>query len=71
MTYRKIPQINPRAYIFRRPYLRGLQSEPELTYGGTFALQNRLGYLITEKKFMRCCTIFALFYFVFEGNFQL
>ena len=43
MTYRKIPQINPRAYIFRRPYLRGLQSEPELTYGGTFALQNRLG----------------------------
>ena len=50
MTYRKIPQINPRAYIFRKLYLRGLQSEPELTYGGTFALQNRWRNSIKTEK---------------------
>ena len=30
-------------------------------------LQNRLGYLVVGRKF----TIFALFYFVFEGKFQV
>ena len=36
-----------------------------LIYGGKFAFQNRLGSLIIGSKF----TAFALFYFVFEGNF--
>ena len=36
-------------------------------YGGKFTFQNRLGYLAVERKF----TIFALFYFVFGGKFQL
>ena len=36
-------------------------------YGGEFAFQNRLGWLVVERKF----TIFALFYFVFEGKFQV
>ena len=36
-------------------------------YGGKFTLQNRLGYLAVERKF----TIFALFYFVFGGKFQV
>ena len=36
-------------------------------YGGKFAFQNRLGYLVVGRKF----TIFALFYFVFEGKFQV
>ena len=36
-------------------------------YGGKFAFQNRLGQLVVERKF----TIFALFYFVFEGKFQV
>ena len=36
-------------------------------YGGKFAFQNRLGKLVVGRKF----TIFALFYFVFEGKFQL
>ena len=31
-------------------------------YGGKFAFQNRLGYLVVGRKF----TIFALFYFVFD-----
>ena len=34
-------------------------------YGGKFAFQNRLGELIVGRKL----TVFALFYFVFEGNF--
>ena len=36
-------------------------------YGGKFAFQNRLGQLIVGRKF----TVFALFYFVFEGNFRV
>ena len=36
-------------------------------YGGEFAFQNRLGQLVKARKF----TIFALFFFVFEGKFQV
>ena len=42
MKYRKIPKISPGAYIFQRPFLRGLYSEG-LIYRGKFAFQNRLG----------------------------
>ena len=38
-----------------------------LLYGRKFASQNRLGWLVVGRKF----TIFALFYFVFEGKFQV
>ena len=41
--YRKIPKISPGAYIFQRPFLRGLFLEG-LIYGGKFAFQNRLGW---------------------------
>ena len=34
-------------------------------YGVKFTFQNRLGLLIVGRKL----TVFALFYFVFEGNF--
>ena len=34
-------------------------------YGGKFAFQNRWASLIVGNKF----TVFALLYFVFEGNF--
>ena len=64
LKYRKIPKISPGAYIFQRLFLRGLYSEG-LIYGGKFAFQNRLGKSIVGRKF----TVFALFYFVFEGNF--
>ena len=40
--YRKIPKIIPEAYIFQRPFLRGLFLEG-LIFGGKFAFQNRLG----------------------------
>ena len=35
-------------------------------YGGKFAFQNRLGLLIVGRRL----TVFAFFYFVFEGNFS-
>ena len=35
-------------------------------YGGKFAFQNRLGWLVVGSKF----TIFALFYCVCEGQFN-
>ena len=40
--YRKIPKISPGAYIFQRPFLRGLFLEG-LMYGRKFAFQNQLG----------------------------
>ena len=36
-------------------------------YGGKFEFQNGSGYPVVGRKF----TIFALFYFVFEGKFQV
>ena len=45
--------------------MRDLYSEG-LIYGGKFAFQIDWASLITGSKF----TVFALFYFVFEGNFQ-
>ena len=43
---------------------RGLFLEG-LIYGGKFAFQNRLGHSLTVG---RQFTVFALFYFVFEGT---
>ena len=54
------------AYIFQRPFLRGLFLEG-LIYGVKFAFQNRLGWPYSWKEIYR----FALFYFVFEGNVQV
>ena len=42
VKYRKIPKISPGAYIFQRPFLRGLFLEG-LIYGAKYAFQNRLG----------------------------
>ena len=69
--YREIPKISPGAYIFQRPFLRGLFLEGAyirkgLSTEGNFAFQNRLASLIVGSKF----TV-AMFYFVFEGNFQV
>ena len=71
MKYRKIPKIRPGAYIFQRPFLRGLFLEG-LIFGGAYIREGNLRFkinrasLIVGSKF----TVFALFYFVFEGNFQ-
>ena len=58
LCYRKIPKINPGACIFQRSFLRGLSTEGNLRFKIDWAS------LIVESKF----TVFALFYFVFEGN---
>ena len=58
--------VKSEAYIFQRPFLRGLYSEGRM-YGGKVAFQNRLDQPVVRRKF----TIFALFYFVFEGKFQV
>ena len=62
--YRKIPKISPGAYIFQRPFLRGSYSEG-LIYGGNLRFKIDWARLIVGSKF----TVFALIYFVFEGNF--
>ena len=70
--YRKIPKISPGAYIFQRPFLRGLFLEGPL-FGGAYLwreirVSKSIGAsLIVGRKF----TVFALFYFAFEGNFQV
>ena len=58
-NYHKIPTISPGAYIFQRPFWRGLSREGNLRFEIDWVI------LIVGSKF----TIFALFYLVFEGNF--
>ena len=62
VIHRKIPKISFRAYIFRRPlFFEGL------LFGGAY-LWREIDWAspIVGRKF----TVFALFYFVFECNFQ-
>ena len=77
MWYCKILKISSGAYIFQSPFLRGLFLEG-LIFGGAyvrrgFSMEGNLRFkfdwasLIVGRKF----TVFALFYFVFEGNFQV
>ena len=59
-TYHKIPKISPGAYFWRRLYIwTGVSRE------GNSRFKINWASLIVGSKF----TIFALFYFVFEGNF--
>ena len=55
-SYRKIPKISPRAYIFEG-----------LIFEGNWRFKIDWASLIAGRNF----TVFALFYFVFEGNFQV
>ena len=72
---RKIPKITPGAYIFQRPVLWGLFLEG-LIFGGTyfwrgFSTEGNLCFKIDWPSLIvgGIFTVFALFYFVFEGNF--
>ena len=60
LKYRKIPKIIPGVYIFQRPFLRGSVLE-----GLYLGFKIDWANLIVGRKF----TVFALFYFVSEGNF--
>ena len=70
VSYGKIPKISPGAYIFQRPFSRGLFLERPI-FGGAYVQREicvikSVGLGCSGKEF----TIFALFYFVFEGKFQ-
>ena len=69
-SYRKIPKISRGAYIFQRPFLRGLFLEGLIFRRGVSTegnLRFKIDWvsLIFGIKF----TVFALFYFEFKGNF--
>ena len=49
LKYRKIPKISPGAYIFQRPFLRGLYSEG-LIYGGKFAFQKKFFFSSSKRS---------------------
>ena len=70
LKYRKIPKISPGAYIFRRPFSRDLFLEGIIfggvIYGRNLRFKISWACLIVGSKF----TVFALFYFVFKGNFS-
>ena len=71
LAYHKISKINPWANIFQRPFLTSLFLERHcyirrgLSTKGNLRCKIDWASLIVGSK----CTIFALFYFVFEGNF--
>ena len=70
--YRKIPKISPGAYIFQRPFLEGLifgraYIRRGLCTEGILRFKIDCANLIVGRRF----TVFALFDFVFEGNFQV
>ena len=71
-TCRKIPKMSPRAYIFQRAFYTGLFLEGPI-FGGGLSTEGNSRFkmdwasLIVARKF----TVFASFYFVFEGNFQV
>ena len=68
--YRKIPKISPGAYIFLKALFEGLIFEGAyirrgLSTEGNLRFKIDWANHIVGSKF----TVFALFYFVFEGNF--
>ena len=67
VTYRKIPKISPGSYIFQRPFLRGLFLHGLIFVG---AYVRREVCVSKSIGLGRKLTVFALFYFVFEGNFS-
>ena len=69
--YRKIQKISPEAYIFQRPFLRGLFLEG-LIFGEDYlrreiCVSKSIWLALVGGKF----TVVALFYIVFEDNFQV
>ena len=69
-SYRNIPKISRGAYIFQRPFLRGLFLEGlifrrSLSTEGNLRFKIAWASLLFGSKF----TVLALFYFVFEVNF--
>ena len=70
--YRKIPKISPGAYIFQRPFLRGIFLKG-LIFGGAYVRRE----ICVSKSIELACSgreiyhFFSLFYYVYECKFQL
>ena len=73
MRYRKIPKISPQALYFSKALFEGLIFGRAYILGGAYlrmeiCVSKQIGFsLMVGRNF----TIFAFFYFVFEGNFQV
>ena len=52
--YRKIPKISPRAYIFQKPFLRGLSTEGNLR----FKLEKASLIVGSDLPFLLCFTLY-------------
>ena len=70
-TYRKLPKISPGAYIFQRPFLRGLFLEG-LIFGGAYlrreiCVSTLIGLAFSWKEIYRFCFVLLCI----EGNFQV
>ena len=62
MSYRKIPKISPGAYIFQRPFLRGLFLEG-LIFGGAYlrreiCVSKSIGPACKGKEIYHFCFVF-------------
>ena len=71
MKYRKIPKISPGAYIFQRPFWKGLYLEG-LIFGGAYArreicVSKSIKVACSGKEIYHVCFV----YFVFDGKFQV
>ena len=67
--YRKIRKISPGAYIFQRPFWRGLFLEGPIFGGASLRREICVSKSIGLALWWSKLSLFALFYFVFEGNF--
>ena len=71
IKYRKIPKISPGAYIFQRPFLRGLFFEG-IIFGGAYVRRE----IYVSKSIGLACGGKEIYHFrfvllVFEGKFQV
>ena len=67
IRHRKIPKISPGAYIFQRPFLRGLFLEG-LIYGGKFSLHNRLSWPYSCREIYHFCFVLLFTWGQFRGT---
>ena len=68
LVYRKIPKISPGAYIFQRPFLRGLFLEGPM-FGGAYVRRE----ICVSNSIVLACSGKEIYHFCFvlEGKFQV
>ena len=66
-TYRKIPKISPQGLYFSKALFEGLSFEGAYNVQREICVSKLIGLACSGKKF----AIFALFYFVLKGKYQV